>query len=121
MPLVLVGSFPAGLLLGVLSLMLAGAPAAPIYGGFAVVALLPLAAAILRWAVGGRTRAPVQPPRAALLIVPVVATAYVAAPVLIAGTRSPGAFFVIGLGAVLSILVTAAVYRSVSGSAARTA
>ncbi|MFI1989457.1 tetratricopeptide repeat protein [Actinoplanes sp. NPDC020271] len=113
MPLVTAGTLPAGLLLGVLALTLADAPSVPIYAGFAVMALLPAFAAIVRYAVSGRLRTPAQPlPRVAFAVTPVLSAACVAIPVLISGTRPAGALFAVLVAVLLGILAVAAVYRA---------
>ncbi|GAA2911644.1 hypothetical protein Acy02nite_60120 [Actinoplanes cyaneus] len=113
MPLVTAGTLPAGLLLGVLALTLTGAPGARTYGGFAVVALLPAFAAIIRYAVGGRLRTPAQPlPRPAFVVTPILSTAYVAIAVVLAGTRPAGVLFTLLVAALLSTFAAAAVYRA---------
>ncbi|WIM95548.1 tetratricopeptide repeat protein [Actinoplanes oblitus] len=88
-------AFPVAVVLGVLALILAGSPAAPVFGGFAVAACLPLFAAILRWAVGSRGAVTRPLPNRAFLTLPLAATAFVAAPLLVTGTGWRGAVCVL--------------------------
>ncbi|BCJ42564.1 hypothetical protein GCM10010168_06940 [Actinoplanes ianthinogenes] len=111
LPLVTAGAFPAALVLGVLALALAGSPPAAIYGAFAAVAVLPLFAAILRWAVGSRGLVLRPLPGGAFVATPILASAFATVPVLLAGTHLPGAIFVPLLTAVLSAAFTAGLYQ----------
>ncbi|WP_436526895.1 tetratricopeptide repeat protein [Actinoplanes sp. HUAS TT8] len=112
LPLVSAGAFPAGVVLAVMTLMLLGSPEAAIFGGFAVAAFLPLFTAVLRWALrsGGPGAGPALP-RRDFLKVPILATAFVAIPVLITGTQWPGAGAVLLLTAAFATSCTLGLYR----------
>jgi tetratricopeptide (TPR) repeat protein len=111
MPLVTAGGLSAGVVLVVLTLMLAGSPSAPVFAGFAVVAFLPLFAAVLRWAVGRRAKVARALPRGAFPVAPIAATAFVAVPVLLTGTDGRGTLVVLLLTAAFAASCTAGVYR----------
>ncbi|GLW28962.1 tetratricopeptide repeat protein [Actinoplanes regularis] len=111
MPLVTAASVPAGTVLGVLTLMTKGSPEAAVFGGFAVGAFLPLFTAVLRWALGSRDAVVRTRPRRFFPLVPVAATAYVATPLAIAGTRWPGAPVVLLLTAAFAVFCTIGLYR----------
>ncbi|BCY14622.1 tetratricopeptide repeat protein [Actinoplanes sp. L3-i22] len=113
MPVVNAVAMPVVIVLGVLTLMLAGSPEAAIFGGFAVVAVLPLFTAVLRWALGSRGGVVRALPGWAFPVIPVAATAFVAVPVLLTGTRLAGAVALLLITGLFATSCTMGLRRSI--------